>query len=132
MRGLGRADRPAEPFNLFLVFRPDCDLLARASALLSRPACSTAGSLEKSIKSADLANRSGRVKHCEEHKNGAPTEVIVGEGNGLASTRPILTELTMSLGFLCSMGFGTREVCYGVWEGVLDDMHGLDFFSWEI
>lgn len=25
------------------------------------------------------------------------------------------------------MGMGGREVCCGVWEGVLDDMHGLDF-----
>ena len=78
--------RPNNVFNLFLVFRSDCDLHARAHTMLSRPAYSTAGSLEKSIKPADLANRSGRVEQCEDHKNGAPTEVIRGKGNGLAST----------------------------------------------
>lgn len=115
---------------MFLEYRPHCGLIARASTVLAGPAYSATDLLEKSSKSADLANRSGHVhvQYCEEHKKGAPADVIRGEGMGWPVPLPILTELTMSLGFLCNMVMGAKEVCCGVLEGVLDDKHGQKFF----
>lgn len=71
----------------------------------------------------------------EEHGEAPEGGVEWGGGVGMEwpIPLPIPAEVIMSLGFLCSMDMGARNVCRGVWEGGLDDMHGLTpFFPREI
>lgn len=81
-----QTSRPNHLTKLFLEFRPHCGLPARASTVLTGPAYSTAGLLEKSSK---IGRSSKPFRTCTilwRTQRRRAADVIRGEGNRLAST----------------------------------------------